>query len=217
MTFKGILFDLDGTLLDTIDDITFSLNAALAAHGYPVHDREAVKYFVGSGTVELCRRAMPAHATPAEVDAVYSDHCANYAVHQFDRTAPYAGIMELLDALRAAGRFIGVVSNKPDKATKELCELYFGRGAFFDVVGQRDGMPIKPDPTLALALAAETGLEPGQCVYLGDTGSDMELAVRAGFYPVGVLWGFRPERELREAGARELFGTPEELRSFLGV
>lgn len=214
--FRAILFDVDGTLLDTLEDLADSMNGVLKAEGFPVHDLQAYRYFVGEGMRNLVRRTVP--EAYRNDDAVVS-HCVAAMVEMYGRnwktkTRPYEGIPELLDALRDLGVKMAVLSNKPDDFTR-LTVSHLLPGWRFEVVqGERPPTPRKPDPTAALEIAETLGLSPGQFVYAGDTGTDMETACRAGMYGVGVLWGFRASDELVGAGARELVEKPLDIVRF---
>jgi len=217
MNCQAVLFDLDGTLLDTIDDLADATNEALGRHGFPGHDVAAYKYFVGNGATELMRRALPeSHrddATVAEAVAAMRDE---YARCWADKTRPYQGVVPMLDALAQRGLRLAVLSNKPDDFTK-LCVAKLLPGDRFElVVGAKPSAPLKPDPAAALGIAAELGVAPAEVAYLGDTGTDMQTACAAGMYPVGALWGFRTADELRDNGARVLIENPMGLLAALG-
>ena len=212
MNFKAILFDLDGTLLDTIDDLADSMNAALSRLGlrqYPVAD---YRYFVGDGVIELCRRTLPSdRQDEASLKAAAQAMREEYGRRWAEKTRPYAGIPELLDALTARGLPKAVLSNKPDDFTK-LCVEKLLSGWKFDVIQGLDGtVQKKPDPTGALAVAARLGVEPANMLYLGDTNTDMRTAVAAGMFPLGALWGFRTADELIANRAKALVAKPAEV------
>lgn len=214
--FQAVLFDLDGTLLDTIDDLTDSMNAVLARRGRPQHSREDYKIFVGSGTRELVRLALPdACRDETTVTQCEEELKVHYEAHCMDRTRPFEGIDCLLDALTKRGLRMAILSNKPDAFVQRLVRALLPRWAFDVVQGELPGIPKKPDPAVPLMIARRLGVEPAQILYIGDSGIDMETAANAGMYPVGVLWGFRGERELRSHGARLLFSQPHELLSLL--
>jgi phosphoglycolate phosphatase len=209
---QGVIFDLDGTLLDTLEDIADSANAALAERGHPVHPVDAYRYFVGDGAPTLMHRILPEHArTPEEETALLARYKEIYAVRWDQKTAPYAGITEMLGVLATRGMRLAVLSNKPHEATAE-CVAGFLTAASFDAVqGQTTEFPKKPDPAGALAIARRFGIPPSACLYVGDTATDMQTAVRAGMIPVGALWGFRTADELRAHGALRLIAHPSEL------
>ena len=216
MNCQAVLFDLDGTLLDTIDDLADATNQALGRYGFPRHDVAAYKYFVGDGAVHLMRRALPEshrdEPTVAEAVAAMRDE---YARRWADKTHPYDGVIPMLDALAERGLRLAVLSNKPDDFTK-LCVARLLPGDRFElVVGAKPSVALKPDPAAALGIAAELGVAPAEVVYLGDTGTDMQTACAAGMYPVGALWGFRTADELRDNGARVLIEQPMDLVSIV--
>ena len=217
MDFRAVLFDLDGTLLDTIDDLTDAMNAVLAQRDWPPHDREDYKIFVGSGTTELVRLALPENQRDANTIAVCERELKeNYGEHCMDRTRPFDGIEPFLDALVERGIKMAVLSNKPDRFVKMLVEKLLPRWRFDVVQGERPSMPKKPDPAVPLAIAKQLGVPAAEFVYLGDSSIDMETAANAGMYPIGVLWGFRGEEELRNHGARLILSRPQELMRLLG-
>jgi phosphoglycolate phosphatase len=212
MSYRAVLFDLDGTLLDTLDDLADSGNLALSQLGFPAHPREAYRYLVGDGVESLVRRALPAD----RVDAATVSRCSEllrqaYGERWAQKTRPYPGIPELLDALIARGLPMAVLSNKPDHFTRLCVDRLLPRWSFAVVVGARPTLARKPDPAGARAVAAQLGFSPHEILYLGDTNTDMQTAVRAEMYPVGALWGFRTADELRASGARTLIRQPLEL------
>ena len=211
--FQAVLFDVDGTLLDTLEDLADSMNGVLQTEGFPVHPVEAYKHFVGEGMANLVRRTLPENrrADEAVVSRCFASMVETYGRKWRDKTRPYEGIPELLDALQRLGIRMAVLSNKPDGFTR-LTVSHFLPGWSFDVVrGESPPIPRKPDPASALEIAKTLEIRPERFVYLGDTGTDMETACRAGMYAVGVLWGFRTAKELLEAGARALIEKPGDL------
>ncbi len=217
MPFKAVLFDLDGTLLDSLRDLADSTNAALTARRLPVHPVEAFRYFVGDGVEMLIRRALPPDETDEEtVAACIAGMRAEYARRWADHTRPYPGVPELLDRLAQLGVPTCVVSNKPDDFTHKNVDTLLSRWHFEIVLGQRDGIPPKPDPAGALEAAATMRIPPADFLYLGDTATDMKTALSAGMHPVGALWGFRDASELTAAGARHLIAKPPDLIPLLG-
>lgn len=216
MSDAAVVFDLDGTLIDSLDDIADAANRALAGAGFPTHPAADYRHFVGEGVAVLIRRILPAEcrdeATLERVAAAYLDA---YAAGWHVKTRPYDGIPELLDALVARGVPLAVLSNKPQDFT-ELCVRQFcAAWPFRPIVGQRDGVPRKPDPASALAIARELGLDPAACWFVGDTRTDMETASRAGMRPIGVSWGFRDVAELTASGAERVIHHPRELLDLL--
>lgn len=207
--YKAVLFDLDGTLTDTLADIADAMNRALRLHDLPQWPVEAYRYLVGNGARVLARRCVRERQELAE--AVRQTYQAYYETHNLVRTRPYDGVPELLAALQARGMRLAVLSNKPDADTKAVVRHFFPAIAFDVVRGQVEGVPVKPDPAGALAVAAEMGIAPGEFLYLGDTSVDMQCALAAGMHPVGAVWGFRTAQELTDSGAEHLAQTPDDL------
>jgi phosphoglycolate phosphatase len=211
-TIAAVLFDLDGTLLDTLQDLADAANQTLTQQGFPSHAPDAYRYFVGEGVRRLFWQALPAEARDERTVACCAEQFREaYAACWHVHTRPYPGIPELLQALTQRGVSRAVLSNKPDHFTQLCVREKLGAFAFQAVWGQREGRPLKPDPTSAREVAAQLGLAPAQIVYLGDSGVDMQTAVAAGMYPVGALWGFRPREELTAGGARTVVQEPAEL------
>ncbi|MFW5738324.1 MAG: HAD family hydrolase [Spirochaetota bacterium] len=210
---RAVLFDLDGTLLNTLSDIAHAMNTVLSEHGLPVHDPDDYRSMVGLGLDVLVRLALPAERREDErlVDELSREWLREYARDPVARTRPYDGIVPLVDELRRRGIVVGVLSNKADELVRRSVDELFGPDRFAAVWGKRDGFPTKPDPASALAVAREIGAEPGEVVYIGDSDVDMETAHRAGMVPVGAAWGFRGADELREAGAARIVFEPLEL------
>ena len=218
MTFKAILFDLDGTLLDTLEDLADSTNAALAAMGLPPHPLKAYKTFVGDGLEILVRRVMgPRADDPAEVARGVELARQEYARRWADKSRPYSGVPELLDGLTARGIPMAVLSNKPHEFTQLCVTRLLSKWHFAVVQGATPELPKKPDPSGALAAAAGLDVTPADILYLGDTNTDMRTAAAAGMYPVGAVWGFRTAEELREAGAAALANDPRDVLAILGL
>ncbi len=212
MRFQAAIFDLDGTLIDSLADIGTSMNNALAAHGLPQHPIQAYRQFVGEGVEVLTRKASGNHPTlQAEVLATYR---GLYGENLFGHTAPYAGIPELLTELRKQPIALAVLSNKPHVSTQRLVAALFADVPFRAVYGQRAEVPRKPDPTAALQIALDLGVKAGDCVFIGDSAIDMQTANAAGMFAVGVTWGFRTREELTQFGAHAVIDAPLEL---LGV
>ncbi|MDL2234416.1 HAD-IA family hydrolase [Ruminococcaceae bacterium OttesenSCG-928-L11] len=205
------IFDLDGTLLDTIADLADACNYALEQHGLPVHPVEPYCYFVGNGVYKLIERTVPENRRDEETLAqVKADFDAYYSLHARDKTRPYPGIPEMLRALHDAGVKIGVLSNKPDGYAKELVRDYFDD--LVDVTfGQREGVPIKPDPTAVHEIEALLGVKGGSGFYIGDTATDMETGKAAKLYTIGVLWGFRTKEELESVNPEAIIHKAEDL------
>ena len=216
MRVKAVLFDLDGTLLDTLEDIANSANSALVRYGLPTRSADAYRYFIGDGVTMLISRALPDENRDSDIIAkcvkgFREDYSRNWNVN----TRPYEGVPELLDALAAKHIKMAVLSNKPDDFTKQCVSELLPNHDFEMILGQRDAIPIKPDPVGALQIADRLGITPSRFLYLGDSAIDMKTAVRAGMFPVGALWGFRPLEELQEHGAQAVIEHPMDLLGLL--
>jgi phosphoglycolate phosphatase len=213
---KAVVFDLDGTLADTIEDLANAVNRMLAGRGLPEHDLTHYKLMVGDGFRNLVTRALPeSHRSGDYIELARAEASADYALRCLERTAPYPGIEELLAALAARGVAAAVLSNKPDALTKKVIAGLFPDDRFAVVRGEMPGFPRKPDPASALDLCARMGVLPSETLYLGDSGVDMKTAAAAGFFSLGALWGFRGEKELSEAGANALLHSPLDLLQYL--
>jgi phosphoglycolate phosphatase len=217
MSYSAIIFDLDGTLLDTLADIAEAANRVLVKHGLSAHVLDSYRQFVGEGLRVLFERSLPGEACNEELLAACAeDFRQAYAECWNVRTRPYDGIVELLSCLVTREVRLAVLSNKPDAFTKACVRGYFPEFPFESVLGQRDGVPRKPDPAGALEIAAAMDVAPDQFLYVGDTAVDMRTALAAGMFPVGVLWGFRPLPELLAGGAQAVIQRPQELLRWLG-
>jgi phosphoglycolate phosphatase len=213
---KAVVFDLDGTLLNTLDDLVDSANFSLSQRGYPVHDPEKYKIFVGDGVGNLMERILPEGKRTAEELARLLDiFVERYAAHSLDKTRPYDGITELLRALEARKIKMAVVSNKPDPAAKHVIFHSFGEGAFDVVAGGGAGFPLKPDPALTIHTLSSMDVSARDAIFVGDTMMDMQTAKRAGCIAVGVTWGFRARDELLKNGADHIIDAPGELLELL--
>jgi phosphoglycolate phosphatase len=214
MRYQAVMFDLDGTLADTLRDIADAANHALAQLGRPTFPVPKYRYLVGQGARWLMTTALgPGHADLVERGlALFRAH---YALHGLDHTGPYSGIAELLDELSRQELKLAVLSNKPDSAVRAMMAGVFSRWRFDAASGEIEGGPLKPNPAAALRIATRLGIEPAAWLYVGDTSVDMLTAVAAGMFPVGVLWGFRDEPELRESGAKVIIRQPLELLDLL--
>lgn len=217
MAFKAVIFDLDGTLLDSLRDLADTLNTVLARHGYPTHELQQYRYLVGYGTRELVRRALPQDIPVADdkIETLLGEMEQQYAKTWKDHTKPYPGIPEMLDNLFRSGIKKGILSNKPHAFTCMCVETLLPSWKFDAVMGHLEGLGHKPDPQSALLMAAGFGVNPGEVLYIGDSSVDMQTANRAGMYPLGVLWGFREREELLENGAKTLVANPLEITEFL--
>ncbi|WP_165222008.1 HAD family hydrolase [Aquisphaera insulae] len=210
----AVLFDLDGTLLDTLEDLGRSVNEVLAGHGFPPHPLDAYRRFIGDGVVNLIARALPEEAVRS--DASLLARCVEGFQEAYGRgwnvaSRPYPGIPELLDGLAARGLPLAVLSNKPDPFTRRCVQELLPRWSFATVLGDRPGFARKPDPGEALRIAAEIGVAPARVAYLGDSSIDIETARRAGMIALGAGWGFRGAEELLAHGAAAVLSRPIDL------
>lgn len=212
--YDTVIFDLDGTLLDTLDDLTAAVNHALRENGCPERTREEVCAFVGNGIGMLVRRAVPAGISQAEEEAVLQAFKAYYALHNNDATAPYPGVCALLRALRAAGVTPAIVSNKNDPNVKALARTCFA-GLIDIAVGEQPGVRRKPHPDSVLRVMELCHASPARTLYVGDSDVDVLTARNAGIDCAAVLWGFRDEACLRAAGAQRLFANAEGLQKYV--
>lgn len=213
-SLKLIIFDLDGTILDTVADLADAVIYALEKHGFPPRSYREVMNFVGNGVIKLIERALPyGHKEPENVEKVYLDFNSRYSSHYADKTKPYDGISELLSELKTRGYKLAVLSNKPDKFTKDLVDGFFPN-VFGVVRGSVDGVPRKPDPTSELSILRELGIAPDECLHVGDSDTDVLTAHNAGIKCVGCTWGYRPRKTLEEAGADYIVESVAELAKF---
>lgn len=213
---RAVFFDLDGTLLDTLDDIASCANLVRAELGLPPHAPDAYRHFVGDGLTELLKRAFPARALRGSgLRARARRFEALYEEHSLDETRPYPGVARMLDGVARRRLPMAVVSNKPQRFTEECVARLLARWRFVVVRGARPRVPLKPDPAGPLAAARAMGIRPADILYLGDTGVDMQAAAAAGMRAVGALWGFRDAQELERFGARVLIRRPAELLRLL--
>lgn len=213
MQYKAVIFDLDGTLVDSLADLSDSVNLMLESYGFPTHEMEQYRYFVGNGSKKLMERTLPRDkAASAEfVEEALVKYKAIYKERLLEKTRPYNGVRELLAELKSRGIPLAVCTNKHNDAALTIVKILFAPGTFEEVLGDRPGFPKKPNPATPLEIVSHLGVKPDEVAYLGDTSVDMETAVHAGFLPVGVLWGFRPEEELVKNGAKVLLKAPLEL------
>jgi phosphoglycolate phosphatase len=209
---RTVIFDLDGTILDSIQDLADAGNWVCRKNGWPEHTVEEFKAMVGHGIPNLVHRFSPEDSrAPLMIANTLEQYLRYYGDHSMDKTVPYDGIPELLRALNDRGMKLAVFSNKPDADTRNVIAHYFPDIPFAMVRGALEGVPVKPAPAGALAVAEALDVAPADFLYLGDTNTDMRCAVNAGMQPVGVLWGFRKEDELMEAGAELLLKHPMDL------
>ena len=210
---KLCVFDLDGTVLDTVHTIAYYGNFALSKHGIEPIDVEEYKYLAGTGAVNLVKNMLRFRnaLTDENFEKVFYDYDTAYNANTSYMSRMFDGMPETLDAIKAMGIKIAIVSNKPHFATTGVVNALFGEGYFDLVYGQREGVPIKPDPTAVLQILSELGVEQKDCLYVGDTGTDMKTGTNSGLYTVGVLWGFRGKEELLENGADITIEHPAQL------
>lgn len=211
MNYKAVIFDLDGTLVNSLQDIASATNKVLTNNKYPTHPVEAYNLFIGSGLRTTVARAIPeGDASDVVIDRLYAQMMEIYSRDCTISTKPYEGIINTIDQLQSKGIKLAVLSNKADDLTKKITTEIFPN--YFEII---QGLSVeefkKPNPTVALQMANKLGVLPNEVLYVGDSGVDMETAVNAGFYAVGVLWGFRPKEELETAGAQRLISHPSEL------
>ena len=212
--YDTIIFDLDGTLLNTLEDLKDSTNYALTECGYPPRSMEEIRRFVGNGVRKLMERALPCQVDTEEYERVFSLFKTHYRVHCNDKTGPYEGIMDLLKELKRRGYKLGIASNKMKSAVLALDEMYF-QGLIQCATGVEEGIPPKPDPYLIENLLKELGSKKEHTLYVGDSQVDVETARRTGLYMVTVLWGFRNREELTKAGGSNFIEHPSELLNYL--
>ena len=213
---KAVVFDMDGTILDTLEDLRSSVNHALREHGLPERSSAEIRSFLGSGMVYLIHRAVPEGTDPETEASVLASHKAYYPMHCAEQTKPYPGICELLSSLRDAGILTAVVSNKSDPNVQALVKDYFD-GLFTVAVGARDGIPRKPSPELVEIALSELGVSKSDAVYIGDSDIDVATARNAGLSMITVLWGFRDKPQLIEAGAERFAENMDDVKRMLGV
>ncbi|MBP3781547.1 MAG: HAD family hydrolase [Selenomonas sp.] len=215
MQYKAAIFDLDGTLIDSLADLADSANEMLAGFGFPRHDLDKYRYFVGNGSRKLIERCLPAEkaADSAFVDEALAKYKLCYDRNLTHKTVCYEGIMDMLTALQAKHIPLGICTNKHQSAADIIVDTLFPKDMFVSVIGDCKDMPRKPDPQKVLLIAAKMGVKPAEVAYFGDTSVDMDTANNAGMLPIGVTWGFRPQEELVEHGAKILLDTPMELFS----
>lgn len=212
---KAVLFDLDGTLADSLIDLADGVNRALVQTGYPTHPVDAFKYFVGDGIPKMIERALPeSYRSADKVNELKDIFLPYYSVHYSDNTYAYTGMPELVNTLKQKGFIVAVVTNKDQTMANEVVTSLYGD--VFDLIfGKRDGIPAKPDPTAALMAMEQLGVKPYECVFLGDSGMDVATAVNSGAVPVGELWGFRERDELLSNGAKYIINEPQELLTLI--
>lgn len=207
-----VIFDLDGTLLNTIADLAAAANYALEQAGYPTHSSEAYPYFVGNGVSKLLERVLPEDMRSAEnVEKLRVYFKEYYGANMTRHTRPYEGIQDLLSALRERGINVAVASNKYQTAVDKLVRHYFPTIEWAAIEGQKEGVPVKPDPSIVFEILSKCPTPKSQVLYVGDSGVDMDTARRAGVISIGVTWGFRPEKELRSHFADNIVSATQQI------
>jgi phosphoglycolate phosphatase len=213
MPYRVLVSDLDGTLLDTLQDMADAVNLSLDRLGLPQHEVSAYRYFVGDGRRAMAMRALPEEYRTDEdmLERLLALISEEYDRRWIDHSVPYPGVPELLDTLSERGVRLSVLSNKPQVYTGPMVNQILSRWSFECVVGESAALPRKPDPAGALQIAERMGVSPQDCLYIGDSGVDMQTATASGMYPVGVLWGFRDADELLAGGAKVLAAHPRDI------
>lgn len=214
MAYKLAIFDLDGTILDTLEDLTDATNYALGEHGYPLRTIDEIRRFVGNGIRKLIERAVPASLTEEEISSVHQTFSAYYQQHCADKTRPYEGILPLLRRLRTEGCLTAVVSNKADAAVQPLCRQYYD-GLFDYAVGERPGIRRKPAPDAVLEVLRRLEVDAADAVYIGDSEVDIQTAANAGLDAIVVTWGFRDRNYLESQGGKRFVDRPEEIEELV--
>lgn len=211
-----VIFDLDGTLINSLLDLANAANYTLKQHGLPEHETDEYKYFVGNGIYKLVERMTPESSRSDKMllASLKSNFDSYYANHSNDCTKPYDGVLDVLDTLRDQGIKCAVLSNKPHEFTAKLCKQYFGSRIDL-AIGHREGYPHKPDKALVQEILTHFQVDCEQCLYVGDSGVDMQTAKNAQVFAVGALWGFRSEEELTTNGADVLASSPIKMMKIL--
>ncbi|MEZ4529275.1 MAG: HAD family hydrolase [Desulfobacterales bacterium] len=212
MLFQGIIFDLDGTLLNTLHDLGSSANAVLHRHGFPEHEISEYRYFIGKGFANLIARALPETARSEQnISQCLAEFQEEYSRNWRKNSFCYDGIPELLTSLAQRNIKMGILSNKQHEFTEKFVQEFLPDHHFSAVFGRREQVPPKPDPAAALEIARIFSLSPAEILFAGDSAVDMQTAVAAGMYPIGVSWGYRSPEELMQNGCRKLIHHPSEL------
>lgn len=212
--YQTVIFDMDGTLLNTLEDLTDAVNYALREMGMPERTIEEVRTFVGNGVQKLIERAVPGGLNHPKFEETFTHFKEYYTVHCNDKTGPYEGVLPLLRELKAEGYALAIVSNKLDSAVKELARVYF-EGIVPVAVGERPGVAKKPAPDMVQIALEELGVSAETAVYVGDSEVDLMTAKNSGLPCIAALWGFRDEEFLREQGAVNMARTPQKIKAFL--
>lgn len=210
MKYKAVIFDADGTIINSINDLAASGNMLLAEYNRPPHTVEEVCYLVGNGSRVYVERLFP-DFNEKQIDKAFARYVELYEAHKFDTTRPYDGIDEMIRGLTERGIKLAVFTNKHIDAARLIIDKLFPAQTFSMVIGDMPGIELKPSPKGALYIAEQFGLKPEECAFMGDTKMDMQTAVNAGMLPVGVLWGFRKRDELEDNGAKVILSKPMEL------
>ncbi len=210
MKYKLAIFDMDGTILDTLDDLADSLNHILLSENYPTRTIDEVRNFVGNGIRKLIERALPEHTTQKEIQRIFELFLPYYQTHCAIKTKPYDGILSLLEELRAAGIATAVVSNKADTAVQELCQRYFP-GLFDFSIGEKMGNKRKPAPDAVYETLDTLHFSKNEAVYIGDSEVDLATAINSGLDCIAVSWGFRSDAFLKDQGADCIVHAPEQI------
>lgn len=214
MKKKLAIFDMDGTILDTLDDLTDSINYALSYCGFPEHTKDDVRKFVGNGILKLVKRSVPPYAAEADIEKVFQVFKDYYKLHCRDKTRPYPGIVDVIETLKEKGYLIAVVSNKADFAVQELCLRYFP-GLIDYAVGERDGIKKKPAPDSVLSVMEVLNVRAEESIYIGDSDVDIATAKNAGICCLTVTWGFRDCEYLKQCGADVFAHKADEILDLL--
>ena len=215
MPYSSIIFDLDGTLLDTLPDLAETCNEVLEYHHFPMHPTTAYKYFIGDGLQMLIKRIVPVGTEELVIQQCCTLFSEKYSRNWQRNSCPYEGINDMLSALKKHGVNLAVLSNKPHEFTKLFVDEFFPCGLFQIVYGQRDGVPKKPDPTVALDIVAQFGTRPQDTLFVGDSGVDIMTGKAANMMTAGVSWGFRSVRELTNNNADIIVHNPLELEQYV--
>lgn len=213
---SAVIFDLDGTLLNTLEDIADSMNTVLNRYGFPTHPIEKYRIFIGQGLGRLAEKAIQhSNSKGVSIEEIIQELLKEYEKSLNNKTDYYYGIPEVLDDLTSKKLPMAILSNKNDYLTQKLAKIFFHQWPFKIISGNQPGFLKKPDPSLALNMVGKLGTKPNECIFIGDTPADMQTAINAGMFPIGVLWGFRNEEILMEAGAEILVHRPSEISDFI--
>lgn len=215
MKYKLVIFDLDGTILDTLEDLAITMNHVLAENGMPVRSDDEIRLFTGNGIRHLVKNSAENGADESTIEKMFNEFNEYYRVHCYDHTRPYEGVIECMEALKKNGTGVAVVSNKADYAVQGLCSRFF-EGRYDFAVGEKKNVRRKPYPDSVLQVLEIMGIRGEDAVYIGDSEVDIKTAANAGIDEIAVDWGFRSEEHLREQGACLIAHTPQELMELLG-